>query len=178
MEIEGRSIVYRGIPLVVFENGEIWTADRKISKSNGDWNIKGRKLSQHIDKYGYSRVRISVANRRMGVLAHRIVATAFIPNPNDLPCVNHKDENKANNRIENLEWCDVSYNNHYNKRYEKMRRNNKAVLQLTIEGKVIGLYSSIKEAAQSVNGTPSNIGSCAHGRLLSAYGYKWQFYNR
>lgn len=178
MEMEGRAFEYRGVPLVVFENGEIWTTDRKISKSTGDWNIKGRKLSQSTDKYGYSRVRLSIANRRIFVLVHRVIATAFIPNPNGLPCVNHKDEVKTNNRVDNLEWCDVSYNNHYNKRYERMRRNYKAVLKLTMEGDIIEAYPSIKDAAQSVNGFPSNIGNCVHRRIPSAYGYKWEFYNR
>lgn len=60
------------------------------------------------------------AGKSKKVFVHRLVAEAFIPNPNNLPIINHKDENPSNNAVSNLEWCTVSYNNNYNKRNEKI----------------------------------------------------------
>jgi hypothetical protein len=86
----------------VGENGEIYSKRRDIF-------MKPQKL-----KNGYLFVRIDKKTQ----LIHRLVATAYIPNINDLPCVNHKDKNKENNHISNLEWCTYSENNHH--RNDKM----------------------------------------------------------
>ena len=56
------------------------------------------------------------------MLVHRVVADAFIPNPNNYPCINHKDENPANNKVENLEWCTYKYNNNYGTFAERRRK--------------------------------------------------------
>ena len=72
-----------------------------------------RLLNIRRDKNGYVHyyIRDTVTGKRKDYKAHRLVAEAFIPNPNKLPIINHIDGNKANNRIENLEWCTQSYNN-------------------------------------------------------------------
>ena len=112
---------------------------------------------------------------RVNVLSHRIIAKAFLSNPDNLPCVNHKDENKLNNNVSNLEWCTVDYNNKYNGRYEKIKRRTKNVIQKTISGNIIKIFSSIKDASIAVKGNPSNIGNVCHGRLKTAYGFVWSF---
>ena len=77
---------------------------------------KGKVLKQHINKYGYKRVTLIVDNKAKNFQSHRLIAQTFIPNPNNLPQVNHKDENKLNNKVENLEWCDSCYNINYGNR--------------------------------------------------------------
>lgn len=69
---------------------------------------------------GYSEVALWKDSKRKMFMVHRLVAQAFIPNPNNLPQVNHKDENKTNNIVENLEWCTQSYNNSYGTRLERV----------------------------------------------------------
>ena len=75
------------------------------------------KLSKN--NYGYIRVHLSKNGIKTGFRVHRLVAQAFLPNPDNLPEVNHLDEDKTNNRVDNLEWCDRKYNNNYGDRLEK-----------------------------------------------------------
>ena len=67
-------------------------------------------------KGGYLRLPLTINNKAKSYLVHRLVALAFIPNPNNYPEVNHKNEDKTDNRVENLEWCDRSYNINYGNR--------------------------------------------------------------
>ena len=123
----------------VNEKGEVRHAENK------------RPLKQRLNRYGYPTVVLSVShNKRQYPCVHRLVAMAFIPNPDDLPCVNHKDEDKTNNSVENLEWCDRKYNCNYgarNKRISVSHINNpllsRRIVQKTIEGEYIKEYPSM-----------------------------------
>lgn len=84
-------------------------------------NKTGRKLKSSINK-GYCGVYLYNENGRKFFLVHRLVAEAFIPNENDLPDINHRDENPMNNSIENLEWCTPKYNCNYGTHNEKIRQ--------------------------------------------------------
>lgn len=84
-------------------------------------NKTGRKLKQTIKK-GYCIVYLYNKDGRKCFLTHRLVASTFIPNPNNLPEVNHKDENPLNNSVDNLEWCTSKYNNNYGTHKEKLRQ--------------------------------------------------------
>jgi len=72
--------------------------------------IKGKVMIPRDNGMGYLRVKLTSANKSRRIMLHRIIAEAFIPNPNGFKCVNHKDGNKLNNSIDNLEWCTQSYN--------------------------------------------------------------------
>ena len=76
-------------------------------------NKKGLLLKPQKTEKGYLRVDLSKDGKTKHYKVHRLVASAFIPNKNNLPQINHKDENKQNNRVDNLEWCDNWYNSHY-----------------------------------------------------------------
>ena len=82
--------------------------------------IKMLKLIK--DKKGYLKINLWKNNKSKMFLVHRIVAETFILNPNNLPQVNHKDENKSNNCVENLEWCSQKYNNNYGNRLNNIRK--------------------------------------------------------
>lgn len=82
--------------------------------------FKERLLKQEINFRGYMKVTLSKNNIHKGLFVHRLVAEAFILNPNNYPQVNHKDENKANNCVDNLEWCDNKYNNNYGTKPQRL----------------------------------------------------------
>lgn len=79
----------------------------------------------------YIQVRLCKNGKIKAFLVHRLVAEAFIPNPDNLPCINHKDENPKNNQAENLEWCTYKYNNEYNGRIDKCKHK----ISQTLKGK-------------------------------------------
>lgn len=111
---------------------------------------------------------------------HRLVAEAFIPNPDNLPCVNHKDENKLNNSASNLEWCDYLYNNSYGENAPLKRMNEarrKRVAMCDHDGKVLAVFNSATEAEKHTGIHQSNISKCCLKRpnCLTAGGYVWKF---
>ena len=85
------------------------------------FRVNEKMLKGSLDHKGYRGVNLSCNGRVRRFLVHRLVAQAFIPNPDNLPCVNHKDENPRNNCVDNLEWCTYKYNNEYNGRVDKCR---------------------------------------------------------
>lgn len=138
-------------------------------------SLTGRILRQKRDKDGYLFVCLGKSATRK---VHRLVAESFIPNPNYLPVINHKDENKANNFVANLEWCTIDYNNHYGTCREKSAKaHQKAVIQLDKNGDVISWYSSLLEAekALGINGASTMISRCCKGKIKQAYGFKWEY---
>ena len=82
-------------------------------------------LVQNIGKLGYAYVNLHLNGKMKTIKTHRLVAEAFIPNPENKPMVNHKDEVKNNNAVENLEWCDAKYNINYGTRTARMIKNHK-----------------------------------------------------
>ena len=125
---------------------------------------------------GYLYVKLVKGNIIKSYAVHRLVATAFIDNPSNLPQVNHKDENKENNIITNLEWCDNKYNNIYK---DKARRASlkckKPILQLNMDGSLYKKHLGLIDAADCVKGKKCVISNCALGRIKSCYGFKWRY---
>ena len=94
--------------------GRVRSLDRYVEYSNGRIHLhKGKVLSPAKDKNGYLKVVLNCNGKCKTTNIHRLVANVFIPNPDNLPMVNHKDEDKSNNSVDNLEWCDVKYNLSY-----------------------------------------------------------------
>lgn len=106
--------------------GRVFSKDRSIIvNDNGrvyEKQITGRQLKQSLHTKGYKTVPLTIDGKTKTVFVHRIVAEAFIDNPNELPFVNHKDEDKTNNFVENLEWCTAQYNRTYGKAVKKHAR--------------------------------------------------------
>ena len=129
----------------------------------------------------YYRVVMSFDGKSRQVLIHRLVAETFIPNPDGLPQVNHKDENKKNNNVENLEWCTMQYNMSYGtkgKRHSEFmtRTKGRAVCQYTKDGKLVNRFSSITQAAKATGIIHSSINmACVHEVQKTAGGYVWRY---
>lgn len=103
--------------------GRVFALDRTVRvDDNGrvyDKPIRERQLKQSVHSKGYKTVTLTKDGVSKTAFVHRLVAEAFIPNENNLPCINHKDEDKTNNFVENLEWCTVQYNSTYGKARQK-----------------------------------------------------------
>lgn len=137
----------------------------------------GRILKPGKQTDGYLMVVLCKNGKCTPQRVHRLVAMAFIPNPNNLPCVNHKDEDKTNNCVDNLEWCTVSYNNRYGTRLERCidaTRNNtlsKGVAQYTLDMVMVAVYPSRREAARQTGFSSGNISRNCNGYKESVNGY-------
>ena len=166
------------------------------SLGNGCSNAsKERILKQSTNTKGYLHVHLCKNGKDKNFRVHRLVAEAFIPNPNNLPEVNHKDENKQNNFVyinedgtvdlekSNIEWCDHTYNVNYGSRTEKTikkltnGKHSKQVLQYDLDGNIIAEFSSIMEVERQLGFANNNISKCCKGKYKQAYGYKWQYKN-
>jgi len=135
-------------------------------------SINGKMLRPVRYSNGYYVVNLS--GRRIGV--HRLVGLAFIPNPDGLPQINHKNEIKTDNRVENLEWCDSKYNNNYGLRNQKVSVSlSKPVKQLTRDGILIRVFYGIHEAGRETNINYRNIYLVLAGQRKTAGGYKWEY---
>lgn len=138
----------------------------------------GKLLKPYTNNNGYLIVQLCKNCKYKRLLIHRLVAQAFIDNPDNLPQVNHKDEDKLNNCVDNLEWCSISYNQNYGTSSErKKERLGKKVQQYTKEMVFVAEYPSIKEAARQTGLDEWNIGSCCKGKYgcKTVGGYIWKY---
>lgn len=134
------------------------------------WSYYSKKfLKQRVTKNGYLYVILYKDNEIKNYNVHRLVAEAYIPNPDNLPQVNHKDENKTNNCLQNLEWCDAKYNINYG---TKIDRQKKPILQYTLDGEFLREWSSATDVGREVR---RNICHCLNGKTKTAYNYIWKY---
>lgn len=134
-------------------------------------------MEKRLSKNGYYRIGLFKNKHQKHFAIHRLVAEAFIPNPSNLPCVNHKDEIKTNNVVDNLEWCTVEYNNTYGNRVKNMcKSKEKKIIQYDLNGNVVKIWSSQKEAIEKLN-ISNHITDVCNNKRNSCGGYKWEFLN-
>ena len=145
--------------------------DGKVIKRN---NIE-KMLKLSIEKFtGYKRIVLCKNGLPKKFSVHRLVAIAFIENPNNFPCVNHKDENKLNNCVDNLEWCDHKYNMCYGTQSKRgAKKRTKSVYCVELDE----TFNSIKEASEKLGIGNYCIGKACSGVAKTAGGYHWQYAN-
>lgn len=171
---EWRSIKgYEGL-YEVSNFGLVRSLDREVdgSRNGGVRKIKGVILKPGVKADGYLQVHLSKGNEKGHYYVHRLVIEAFSSNPNGLPQVNHIDEDKTNNHIDNLEWVSSKENINHGERTAKTR---KIVEQYTMNGDFVKEYRSLTEASLITGVASSNIGNVCNGKRKSAGNYIWKY---
>jgi len=169
--------------------------DYTIDEAGNVWSTKTNKyLKPAYNKGGYASVELFNENGSKRLLVHRLVAAAFVPNPNNYPQVNHKDENPSNNSADNLEWCTAKYNMNYGEgaktRHSKIdytrpiyketaikngRKVCKAVAMCSPVGEIIKEFKSAVEASHETGIYKTNITRSASTGKYKAGGYLWKY---
>lgn len=159
-------------------------------------NYKKHILSNHVATNGYLLITLCKNKIKKHCLIHRLVAQAFIPNYNDYPVINHKNEIKSDNRVENLEWCTRSYNSRYGNRAKKFVEHTdfskstkkglacchelafKPILQFSTSGELLKKWKSATHYAKQFPNYPNmanSIQKCCRGINKTSYGYIWRY---
>lgn len=182
-DIKGYEGIYQ-----VSSRGRVKSLSRTIIDTVGRVIKKKEKiLSFRISSCtGYPMLNLFKDGKRTTVTVHRLVAEAFIPNPKNLPCVNHRDESRDNNHVDNLEWCTYKYNNSYGTVRERQSKSLNAffashqeylrpIVQYSLTGDVVRCFKSIAEAEKHIGIDNSSIRHCCKNRVKIAYGYVWRY---
>ena len=158
--------------------GKVKSIERYVERGNHLIFVKEKILSAGKDKDGYLQVMLSKNGKQRMRKVHRLVAETFIPNKNHLPMINHKNEIKYDNRVENLEWCDNTYNLNYGsapkQRKDTAIEKGKAVVKKSIDGKILEYYPSLREAGRLNKTTATQIRRVCQGKQHTCMGFKWE----
>ena len=179
--------------------GRVKSIPRKVYCNGGFHISKEKIMKQDQNKSGYWRAHLLKDKVAKTLLVHRLVAKAFLPNPDSLPDINHKDENPSNNYVDNLEWCTEKYNMNYGTAIERRKvsfvrnesfkkanatkvRNKSRGAEKSVEGTskdgiTTITFRSMSEAERMTGISKGRISDCCHGRRLSAGGYYWKYLN-
>lgn len=161
-----------------------------VSNEADVFSLRNNRLIKVSDRgNGYYAVELNVNGKAKKESIHRLVAKAFIPNPDNLPFINHKDENPANNHADNLEWCTPKYNQNYGTIKERRKAhtvfkygddnpNSIPVYQFDLEGNFIARYGSAREAQRATELDAGVIGKVCKGIMKKYGGYYWSFTNK
>ena len=161
--------------------GRVRSLDRFVGARNNKLRLlKGKILSFGDNGHGYKTVNLSKNNNTALKYVHRLVASTYLQNIENLPEVNHIDEKLENNRVDNLEWCTAKYNANYGTRNERNRKEKienygKKVSQYDLKNNFIKSYPSLSKVEEENGFCSTSISKCCKGRQRTSYGYKWRF---
>lgn len=150
-----------------------------------NWRNCGFVRNLYLKKHnrGYRHVELAKDGTRKAFTVHRLVAMTFIPNPNNYQTINHIDEDKTNNTVENLEWCTPSQNMRHtiSLHSEKYHITGKPfsqkgkVVQMSKTGEILRVWDNLVSIRHTNGWSDWSIGECCRGRRKTAYGYIWRF---
>lgn len=140
--------------------------------------VRHRELKPKIDRYGYKAVTLTKNGKPQYITVHRLVAKAFIPNPFSKRCVNHINEIKTDNRVENLEWVTVKENDNHGTRNSRMSDSKckKPVIQTLPDG-TVRYFKGVKDAGRQTGKSHSSIAAWCKGKFNSAESSNWRYAN-
>lgn len=166
----------------VSENGDVLSVAQYTCHHTVVSRKVPRLLMPELTHDGYVRVTLSKYGVQRHIMVHRLVALAFIPNPTNLPQVNHKDENPQNNTVDNLEWCTGKQNCNYGAHRERIKQRlsikhhlAKPVARLDEKGNLIEIFKSTREAAMALGVRSENISRCCMGKYKRVCGSRWKY---
>jgi hypothetical protein len=161
--------------------GRVRSCGRMILKSNGVVQNRKSKIRKQVPtRTGYLQVNLSKNNIQKMVTFHKLVAQAFLPNPKGYSEINHKNEDKSDNRARNLEWCSRVYNNSYGTIISRIVAKNKngalskPIFQVTFSGKIVNFWPLAKEAGR-YGFDFSKVAMCARGERSQHKGFQWMY---
>lgn len=150
---------------------------RNVGKNNKQAQRILEKVLKPCKKRGYQGVLLSKNALKTAYSVHRLIALTFLPKwkPEHVQ-VNHKDENKTNNRVENLEWCSAKYNTNYGTALKRRSVSlGKKVAQYDLSNNLLNKYTSLTEASYATNTAKGNIYACCVNKRKTANGYIWKY---
>ena len=169
--------IYPKIPFIEASNlGGVRTIDHWVTYRNGRRQLyKGHVLKQYLKNNGYLQVNVQMNGKQVNLLVHRVVVASHLPNPDNLPEVNHKDNNPTNNRLENLEYCTHKYNMAYREKCgvsakEATKELRCPVIAINPETSEIFYFESQMEAERQLGVRHGNIWSVIKGKRNKAGG--------
>lgn len=150
----------------------------KVSNDGRVWSIKSNKEMKIQDNKGYSIVCLRKDGKKKNCRVHRLVAQAFIPNPEDKPQVNHIDEDRSNNHVTNLEWATASENiNHGTRNIKHAEKLSVPINQYNMNGEFIKSFTSYTAVEKELGFNRTNVRNCAYGKHKHSYGFIWKHAN-
>lgn len=158
--------------------GNVMSCERYVKTCGGGKRLVSESvLKPFMCPGGYLEINLWKNNKMKTTMIHRLVAKAFLENPNNFPEVNHKDENKKNNCVDNLEWCTPKYNANYGTRNQRMveKKETKSVFMMDKSGNIIKKFDSLGEATRQTGFDISAIIRVCKGKQKTSMGYKWAY---
>ncbi|MCI0374689.1 NUMOD4 domain-containing protein [Lacticaseibacillus paracasei] len=166
-DVEGFEGLYQ-----VSNMGRVRSLDRKDEIGR---TVNERVLAGWYDNHGYRVVTLHRDGNTKKWRVHRLVAIAFLDNPDNLPEINHKDEDKANNVVSNLEWCSSEYNANYGTRNERMAKAKERPIYVVSGSGHRYFFNSTKKASELLGLNQSNVSKCLRGKVKHHHGFSFMW---